>query len=77
METKSNRRLLWSIVLLSILGFVTSLYLSYRHFFPAIGNTICDISATISCTLVNSSAYSTLLGAPVALFGVVWFIFIG
>src|SRR5579872_2894860 len=36
-------------------------------------HSACDINATISCTQVYQSRFSTVLGVPVAIFGAIWF----
>ena len=36
--------------------------------------SFCDVNATVSCTQVYQSRFSTFLGIPVALFGAVWFV---
>jgi uncharacterized membrane protein/predicted DsbA family dithiol-disulfide isomerase len=36
--------------------------------------SFCDVSATISCTQVYMSRFSTFRGVPVALFGTLWFV---
>lgn len=37
--------------------------------------SFCDVSATISCTQVYQSRFGTLWGVPVALLGLLWFVF--
>lgn len=65
------------ILILSILGLITSLYLTYDHYHPSIEGSVCDITASVSCTVLNSGIYSTIIGIPVALYGVAWFIILG
>jgi uncharacterized membrane protein/protein-disulfide isomerase len=36
--------------------------------------SFCDVSATVSCTQVYQSRYSTVAGIPVAIFGALWFV---
>lgn len=62
----------YAILILSLLGFLTSLYLVNNHY--AEGEGACDVSETVSCSLVNSSKYSELFNVPVAVFGSLWFI---
>src|SRR3989338_9183573 len=66
-----------SIVILSILGLITSLYLVYNHYYPALEGSVCDITASVSCTVINSGIYSKIAGIPVAVYGVAWFIVLG
>jgi uncharacterized membrane protein len=37
--------------------------------------SFCDVSATVSCTQVYASRFSTFRGVPVAIFGAIWFAF--
>ncbi len=55
------------LLLSAAAGAALSLYLGMEH--ASAGQAICDISEKISCTAVNSSEYSKLLGVPVALYG--------
>ncbi len=61
-----------AILILSLIGLATSFYLLYEHY--AAGSSVCDVNATVSCSLVNSSVFSELLGVPVALLGIIWFL---
>ncbi|HLD79952.1 MAG TPA: vitamin K epoxide reductase family protein [Candidatus Nanoarchaeia archaeon] len=65
------------LIVLSIIGLGTSFYLVYNHYYPNLQGSVCDITAAISCAVVNSGIYSTILGIPVALFGVLWFLILG
>lgn len=65
------------ILILSILGLITSLYLTYNHYHPSLHGGVCDITASVSCTVVNSGIYSTVLGIPVAVYGIAWFLGLG
>src|SRR4051794_16992228 len=40
-------------------------------------HSFCDVSATVSCTQVYQSRYSTVAGMPVAIFGALWFVVAG
>jgi uncharacterized membrane protein len=66
-----KKKLLITFIILALLGFATSLFLTVEHFIDSKG--ACDINATISCSLVNSSIYSEIFGVPVAIFGMFWF----
>lgn len=67
---------LWIILFLSIIGLMVSFDLTKSHL-SASTDTPCDISPSVSCSLVNTSIYSELLNVPVALFGVLWFLTLG
>jgi len=58
------------IFVLSILGSLVSLYLIQEHYESQ--GSICDLSARISCSKINKSSFSVLLGVPIAIFGLLW-----
>src|SRR5947208_7911025 len=70
-ETASRgTNLLMAIALVAVAGIAVSSVSLYEHF--AISTTsFCNFSDTFNCDLVNRSAYSTVLGLPVALVGIV------
>ena len=70
MQKLPGRKRLSTVLFLSILGFIISLYLTFQHY--SLVRSVCDISATISCTAANSSIYAVFLNVPVALFGMLW-----
>jgi len=72
-----QKSLINGLLFLTLLGLATSLYLVYNHYYPHLQGGICDITAAVSCTVVNSGIYSTLDGIPVAMYGVVWFLILG
>lgn len=71
---KNQKTILKAILVLSILGLITSLYLVQSHYAPPGEGSLCDISESISCSAVTHSQFGELLGVPVAIFGVMWFI---
>ena len=74
MKKRVSSKPLWWIIILAAIGFITSFYLTWEHIVASSSGSICDISAKISCSLVNSSIYSELLSVPVAVFGALWFV---
>jgi uncharacterized membrane protein len=56
-----------------VLGLLTSAYLTYEHY---TGSTTlaCPASGAVDCAKVTSSAWSTILGVPVAPLGLVFFV---
>ncbi|MBT4539308.1 vitamin K epoxide reductase family protein [Candidatus Woesearchaeota archaeon] len=77
MKKTTIERILNIIIVLSIVGLLVSIYLLYTHIAPPTEGSICDISSTVSCSIVNSSVFAKLLGVPVSLFGAIWFVFLG
>ena len=74
MKKESKTKILKIIIILSILGIIVSLYLVENHYAPPTKGALCDISESISCSLVNTSTFSELFNVPVALLGVLWFL---
>eukprot|EP01111_Echinosteliopsis_oligospora_P016776 TRINITY_DN7078_c1_g1_i1.p1 TRINITY_DN7078_c1_g1~~TRINITY_DN7078_c1_g1_i1.p1 ORF type:complete len:322 (+),score=50.54 TRINITY_DN7078_c1_g1_i1:60-1025(+) len=58
------------ILILSIACIFLSIYLINEHY--AEGPSVCDTGSVFSCSTVNRSEYSELLGVPVAIFGAIW-----
>src|SRR3989344_3538142 len=65
------------LLIVSFLTFTTSVYLVYNHYYPHLQGSICDITASVSCTVLNSGIYSTIFGIPVAWYGVLWSLVLG
>ena len=76
MDKKRYESFLKIILVLSIIGFFTSIYLVKNHYAPPTSGALCDLGESISCSLVNTSVFSELFGVPVALLGAFWFLFL-
>ncbi|MBU0460756.1 MAG: vitamin K epoxide reductase family protein [Nanoarchaeota archaeon] len=74
MKVALKQNLLKVILVLSVLGLITSLYLIQNHYAPPTKGSLCDFGETVSCSFVNTSIYSVLFNVPVALFGALWFV---
>ncbi len=75
MERKTRRNILAWIIFLSIIGLITSLYLTKNHCAPPSGGgALCDFGEFLSCSLVNSSSFAEFLNVPVAVFGALWYV---
>jgi uncharacterized membrane protein/protein-disulfide isomerase len=64
----------------ALVGFgasVAAAYVHYRLLYDPRYLSFCDVNATVSCTQVYLSRFSTFRGVPVALFGAMWFIVAG
>ena len=64
----------------AVVGLGASLGAAYVHYLLLFDPTylsFCDVNATISCTQVYLSRYSTVAGIPVAIFGALWFVLVG
>lgn len=59
-----------AILLLSIAGIIDSVYLSAKHY----AHSAVNCSIFEGCELVTTSVYSTVLGIPVALLGVIFYL---
>ena len=60
-------------LILSVVGLLVSAYLTYEHY---TGNETlaCTVTGVIDCGKVTSSAWSTFMGVPVALLGLLFFV---
>ncbi|NUO35455.1 MAG: Vitamin K epoxide reductase, partial [Dermatophilaceae bacterium] len=56
---------------LSVLGLLVSAYLTFEHF-TANSTLACSIGGVVDCAKVTSSPWSTFMGVPVALLGLVF-----
>src|SRR5580765_7880331 len=57
-------------------GLAASAYAAYVHYhllYDSYYRSMCDVSASVRCTTVYKSRFSTFRGIPVALLGVIWF----
>lgn len=61
-------RLLQAIAVIAIAGAVVASVSLYHHYSSA-KTSFCDFGQSFNCDIVNRSAYSTVLGVPVALIG--------
>jgi uncharacterized membrane protein len=70
-----RRRLMLAVALVALAGAAVSSVSLYHHFSKS-KTSFCDIGETFNCDLVNRSSYSTVLGVPVALIGILGYLFI-
>ena len=70
-----QKSLLNSILLASGIGFIISAYSLASHYSLA-STEFCSLSETINCDLVNKSAYAEIGGIPVALMGMIGYLFL-
>ncbi len=70
-----RRRLTSAISFVALAGALVSSISLYQHFSRS-KTSFCDINVTFNCDLVNRSPYSTFLGVPVALIGVLGYLLI-
>jgi uncharacterized membrane protein/protein-disulfide isomerase len=71
--TKGQARL---ALLCALVGLAASAYAAYVHYhllYDPFYRSLCDVNATVSCTTVYQSRYSTFQGIPVAVLGGLWF----
>jgi uncharacterized membrane protein/protein-disulfide isomerase len=52
---------------------IAAAYVHYHVMFDPAYSSFCDVNATVSCTQVYMSRYSTFRGIPVAIIGAIWF----
>jgi len=68
--SSASGRVFSLIAALSLAGMVVSSVSLYHHYGSS-KTTYCDFSQSFNCDLVNRSTYSTVLGVPDALIGIV------
>jgi uncharacterized membrane protein len=59
-------------VVLCVLGLGVAAYLTYAHYDPTV-TLACPDHGVVNCEAVTTSAYSSIVGVPVALLGLVFF----
>jgi uncharacterized membrane protein len=70
-----RRRLMVAIALVALGGAAISSVSLYHHVSKS-KTSFCDINEVFNCDLVNRSTYSTVLGMPVALIGILRYLLI-
>jgi vitamin-K-epoxide reductase (warfarin-sensitive) len=68
-------RLMVAVALVAVAGVAVSSVSLYHHFSKS-KTSFCDINESFNCDLVNRSVYSTALGVPVALIGILGYLLI-
>jgi uncharacterized membrane protein len=68
--TSASRRVFQVIATLALAGMVVS-SVSLHHHYGTSQTSYCDFGASFNCDIVNRSIYSTVLGVPDALIGIV------
>lgn len=71
--TSSARTLMTVIAVLAVIGVAVS-SVSLVHHYGTSKSSFCDLSETVNCDIVNRSEYSTLLGVPVAVIGILGYL---
>jgi uncharacterized membrane protein len=67
--TSASRRVFQAIAVLALAGIVVS-SVSLHHHYGSSQTSYCDFGASFNCDIVNRSIYSTVLGVPDALIGI-------
>jgi uncharacterized membrane protein len=63
------------VAVIALAGVAVSSFSLYHHFSRS-KTSFCDIGESFNCDLVNRSVYSTVLGVPVALIGILGYLLI-
>ncbi len=69
------RRLTLAIALVALAGVAVSSISLYHHY-GALKTSFCNFGESFNCDIVNRSVYSTVLGVPVALIGILGYLLI-
>src|SRR5437763_17039528 len=72
---EQNPRLLLAIALVALAGIAVSSISLYHHF-ATTKTSFCNFGESFNCDIVNRSRYSTVLGVPVALIGILGYLLI-
>jgi uncharacterized membrane protein len=70
-----RRRLMVVVALVALAGVAVSSVSLYHHFSKS-KTSFCNLGESFNCDLVNRSVYSTVLGVPVALIGILGYLLI-
>ena len=75
MNQLDNKKYRIALVILAVIGFLDSLFLSVEHF----RGVLPPCSVAFKCDLVTTSAYSVMFGVPVSYLGLLYYLalFIG
>jgi len=71
-ERKTRRVLITLLIVTQLVGIGSAIYLTRLHF--RAGGAVCDINETLSCSTVATGPFSSLLGIPVAYYGVLTYL---
>lgn len=66
----------WTRLFLAVAGLAIAIYMTVEHF-TANDTLACTRGAVVNCEQVTTSSWSTILGIPVAVLGVVYFLIEG
>jgi uncharacterized membrane protein/protein-disulfide isomerase len=69
----TTARLAFVCALAGLAASGAAVYVHYHILFDPRYTSFCDVNATVSCTQVYMSRFSTVRGIPVAVFGAIWF----
>ena len=62
------------LIVLALVGLIMMSYLTYVHYAPSGYESFCTIGENFSCDIVNKSEYAEVLGIPIAITGVLYFL---
>ena len=73
-SVKINKALQMAIIFIGLIGLLDSSYLTYAHFKAHPLNCFTEIKQVNSCQVVADSIYSTILGIPISLIGMFFYL---
>lgn len=74
-SSKTVQQLMPVVAVLAALGLVISAF-SLHHHLSSSKDSFCNLTQSFNCDLVNRSSYSTFLGVPVALIGILGYLLV-
>src|SRR3989338_1041580 len=72
--SKTAARLALLCAVVGLGASVVAVYVHYHLLYDPLYTSFCDVNATVSCTDVYKSRFSTVWGMPVAVFSAIWFV---
>jgi uncharacterized membrane protein len=75
--TTAQARVAFVCAVVGLAASIGAAYVHYHLLFDPHYTSFCDVNATVSCTEVYQSRFSTVAGVPVAIFGAIWFALAG
>ncbi len=70
-----SRKVYFLLIILCCVGGSVASSLALQHHYRRDASSFCNINTTFNCDVVNRSAYSEIAGMPVALLGLIGYVF--
>ena len=74
MKMPQTKTIMYLLLIFSLTGLLSAVYLTDLHYQSQSSDTICDINSTVSCTNLAQSKYSLFFGIPIAVLGILGYL---